>query len=334
MTKRNLMTLAGLAAVALMAAPAQAQIYNPGSTYNWYSGDYFGSTTFWWPSLVGRDLNGVGFNGDVLDGQRIAFVEKAASVDKKGRELDAVEIVGTRLAGQNVRGDFLGPKGMVGASFVARTELGGAVELHIEEMGKHPEKRIHRDVVFYLVTYQTDEGRVPLCGLDEDGSPVGAIAMEGYWDLSEGTETGGDWIADPDRFTFACDGHALAHCALAGYKPWRRVEECRDGECEVKRLREHHQACVRMLRADYCGDGTAHTQDGVAINHYDAFGIRTDSEDWTLGAEWDANGARCMNQERVAGLSPACAAELVAEDCGAPAHFASGTLLMSEHEPR
>ncbi len=320
-----------LAAVMLTSLPATAQFYVPSTDFNWFGGDYFGNLIGSWVGIAGRDLNGVGFNGEILDGQRIVFVEMGGALDKKGHEFDDVAVVGTRLTGQNVKGTFRNPQGMVGSSFVARTEAGGAVILHIEKLGKHPDRRQHRDVVFYLVTYETEGGRVPLCGLDDDGSPVGAIAMKGYWDLSEGTETGGDWVPSDDAFTFGCDGHAVARCALAGYKPWRRVEECHGETCEVKSLRGHHQACIRMLRADYCGDGTAHTEDGTLVNHYDAFGIRYDSEDWAFGAEWTADGARCMSSPRRPDQSPSCAAELAADDCGDPANFASGTLLMSEH---
>ena len=34
-------------------------------------------------------------------------------------------------------------------------------------------------------------------------------------------------------------------------------------------LASYHQACTRMARADYCGDGTSHTQDGTWIEYYD-----------------------------------------------------------------
>ncbi len=39
-------------------------------------------------------------------------------------------------------------------------------------------------------------------------------------------------------------------------------------------LQDYHQVCVRMVHADYCGDGTSHTHDGTLINFYDRLGVR------------------------------------------------------------
>ncbi len=115
----------------------------------------------------------------------------------------------------------------------------------------------------------------------------------------QGTADGGSWIDDPDAITFACEGYVIAKCVTAGYKPWKRVMTCSPGEgCEKTDLANHHQACTRALRGDYLGDGTAHTNDGVPINIYDGLGLRIDSDDWTIEAEWDADGAVCINQTR------------------------------------
>ena len=46
-----------------------------------------------------------------------------------------------------------------------------------------------------------------------------------------------------------------------GYKPWKTVGGVS--------LRDHHQTCTRVLRADYCGNGVSHTQDGTLINIWD-----------------------------------------------------------------
>jgi ADYC domain-containing protein len=43
-----------------------------------------------------------------------------------------------------------------------------------------------------------------------------------------------------------------------GYKPWR--------EAAGKPRWDYHQACVRMVRADYAGDGIGHTRDGTLID--------------------------------------------------------------------
>lgn len=82
-------------------------------------------------------------------------------------------------------------------------------------------------------------------------------------------------------------------------------------------LPDHHAACVRMIRADYCGDGESWTQDGTEINLYDSLGINTDSADWSVDAEWTPAGARCVNQIRdFQPGEPSCFEELFDTGCG------------------
>jgi hypothetical protein len=61
-----------------------------------------------------------------------------------------------------------------------------------------------------------------------------------------------------------------------------------------------HQACVRMVRADYCGDGTSHTQVGTEIDVYDTFKIESADETvpGSLEAEWGVDGAQCVLHTR------------------------------------
>ncbi len=60
------------------------------------------------------------------------------------------------------------------------------------------------------------------------------------------------------RITLSCTTGVLAKCVRLGYQPWKRAP---DGTT----LRPYHQACTRALRADYCGDGTPPTRDGMAV---------------------------------------------------------------------
>ncbi|MEP6634092.1 MAG: ADYC domain-containing protein [Luteimonas sp.] len=52
-----------------------------------------------------------------------------------------------------------------------------------------------------------------------------------------------------------------------GYGPWKKLE---DGGSMVPL----YEACVRMVRANYCGDGVAATIDGMRISPYDDGGVR------------------------------------------------------------
>jgi len=177
-----------------------------------------------------------------------------------------------------------------------------------------------------------------LCGGDGQGAPIRAVPLAGRWDYRQGIEGGGDWLEDPSAFTFACDGFVLAKCVAMGYAPWREGRACpAEGPrslCARLSLAPYHQACTRMLRADYCGDGTSFTVAGTLVNAYDVIGVRYDSEDWALEAEWSADGALCISGERVRSpTEPPCLARLAAPGCGDPAHFAQGTLIVSEVLP-
>jgi hypothetical protein len=181
------------------------------------------------------------------------------------------------------------------------------------------------------VSYETDAGWQPLCGLEPDGSPVTAIPLSGRWDDSVGTPTGGSHIDDPDVITFACQHRALAKCVLLGYKPWATKGPLS--------LADHHQACTRLIRADYCGDGVSWTRDGTTIDLYDHIGIQEDTEpSWVFEAEFRPDGAACVSRKRIDemttidGAKPRkCVQNRQSGKCGKPAHFGTGTLLMVRH---
>ena len=94
-------------------------------------------------------------------------------------------------------------------------------------------------------------------------------------------------------------------------------------------LRDHHVACTRALRADYCGDGEVFTVNGTLIDIYDNVGIQLQTmPGWNLEAEWTAAGARCMGPEGnpryqlIQTKKPDCYKALISKTCGAIADFA------------
>jgi hypothetical protein len=120
-----------------------------------------------------------------------------------------------------------------------------------------------------------------------------ALAVPGVWDESgaRGEKKG--------KFTFACENGAIAKCVEWGYKPWAT----KGG----RSLAELHQACTRMARADYCGDGRSHTREDNLIDMYDGLNVLTrateSSAAWdvkraSFEAAWSAEGATCMSRTR------------------------------------
>src|SRR5206468_1676389 len=89
-------------------------------------------------------------------------------------------------------------------------------------------------------------------------------------------------------------------------KPWKLCSEVagiRASQCRSQTMDEYHQACVRMIRADYCGDGVANTIDGNSIIAYDPFLLNKDDKSsypdywWTFDAYWLPSGAACVSAD-------------------------------------
>lgn len=127
----------------------------------------------------------------------------------------------------------------------------------------------------------------PYCRRDADGRAL-AVAVPGSWDAR------GAFHDDPKLVTFGCTNGAIAKCVRFGYKPWKSVA----GHSLV----EHHLACVRMVRADYCGDGVSRTRDGTRIDLWDEIGLQPRDEvtekPEIFEAAWTRDGAAYLNVPR------------------------------------
>ena len=288
----------------------------------------------WAIELIGHGLNGISLNDETQ--HLVVAVSLDAVTLKKGKVLD-LHLKRTRFYEPKKKSGALEEvkhKKLEEARFTGYLEDGTEIALRIE--GSKKVKDLPETYRVYEVVYQSGETWEPLCGTDEEtGEPIQAVALGGTWEYEVGVDDGGAWIPNPRLFTFACEGFVLAKCVELGYMPWADGQICDtedpEDSCIEATLASRHQACTRALRADYCGDGSSHTVDGVLVNLYDGIGIRGDAEDWLLEAEWDADGARCVVAARVAALpTPPCIATLELPECGNPVHFEEGALLFTE----
>ena len=217
-------------------------------------------------TVNGTELNGWRLNGWRLNGVTLNDTSFAGVMEGDGAAVSGTDFMGGEVEGELADGSVVGLR-------VTAIAAGDAPGLN-----------------YYTVEHWDEGTWKNICWNGEQ-----AIPLNGHWDENTGGHT-----ADSARFTFACRGAALAKCAEWGYERWQTRTECDGGDCKQQSLEAFHQACTRMVRADYCGDGVPHTENGTSINIWDPLGIQTRElgTGMTLEAEWTAQGAACVKHTR------------------------------------
>ncbi|HEY9826797.1 MAG TPA: ADYC domain-containing protein [Stenomitos sp.] len=172
-----------------------------------------------------------------------------------------------------------------GAVLTSIDSQGRRLTLKVQDVERDA-KDAQGEVYLYTVVYQNPSTAQwqNICKPDRD-RVAKAIPLSGQWDAR------GHHI-DDKRVTFACTDSALAKCVRWGYKPWKTLHG--------RSLRDFHQACTRMVRADYCGNGVAHTRNGTEIDIYDPLGIQkqVNNSGMVFEAAWGAEGAVAISRTR------------------------------------
>lgn len=97
----------------------------------------------------------------------------------------------------------------------------------------------------------------------------------------------GEVSYSPNSLLLACSTSAAGKAALWGHGPWRGYPR--------------YEAAIRVVRADYCGNGNSHTNEGTVIHFLDNSGPDTKftkTPGITLEAVWGYHGALCLNTQR------------------------------------
>ena len=247
--------------------------------------------------LNGTRLNGVRLNGTRLNGTRLNGDDGSAeyvdlvSIHAKGtKPVSEAWLSGTNLYIQAQDGELLSGVQLDKSKFVFdifETSKQRDVQAKIRDITLLAPGS---DVWLYDLDVKDGEGAwEPLC-LDDQGESTEAILLPDVWD----PVTGAKVTPRPSgALTFACRGAALAKCAEWGYLPGKVV----DGVD----LAAHHQACTRLARADYCGDGQSHTVNGTSIHVLDKLGVQglDTNANFAVEAEWGPEGAVCLNPENM-----------------------------------
>jgi hypothetical protein len=177
-----------------------------------------------------------------------------------------------------------------GAQLVgAELDLGAGVTVRIDAVRADPGDKSGETLLHELSTRGADGTWTPLCDADREGRREG-FPVPGRWDEA------GRYHADAGatHFALTCTSGAQAKCVRFGYKPWKAAV---DGAP----LAPIYEACVHMVRADYCGDGTPTTRDGTMIDMYDRHRVQRSESgpDFDFEAGWAPTGAVCVAHTRI-----------------------------------
>ncbi|HEU5218788.1 MAG TPA: ADYC domain-containing protein [Gemmatimonadales bacterium] len=254
-------------------------------------------------------------NGPLL-ASTLAWVSLDSITAPDGSAVDSASLQGTRFTGI-VNGTRVSDEAFVGAQFNGTATDGSLVRLRLDSAEPGSDKQV--DVWRYDFSYQNAKGEwKQLCTKGHKR----AVVVSGRWDYHQGNPGDGRKLNDPTVFTIGCRRSAIEKCINAGYKPWATAGGVS--------LDAYHQACVRLMRADYCGDGVSHTIAGRQVDLYDRIGIQTDTKPWLREAEWTAGGARCVSSLNLTTADASCVPILGTTSCGEMSSFSSDTLLISE----
>ena len=218
----------------------------------------------------------------------------------EGASIPIMEVVGTTLRMRLADGSILEGTGLVGAKLVLAF---GGDTFRVRIAGVERDTTdVRGEVLLYDFRVMRNDGsEEPLCSPDADGRRLG-FPIAGRIDKAGILQPG-----QPHEIELVCLAGAQGKCIRMGYAPWRKAPDGRS-------MLDWHRACVRLMRADYCGDGTAFTRNGTLVDIYDRIGVQNSDEDRSLSFEaaWGPEGAVCVAHTRISkiidldGLARAC----------------------------
>ncbi|MEZ4453181.1 MAG: ADYC domain-containing protein [Nannocystaceae bacterium] len=230
-------------------------------------------------SLAGVNLKGVNSAGIKVMGVYVGksgYYTLAVDPDTEG-------FLGVNLNDQD---DALEGRGFVGAKIVLQMDGGALVYLEITDMDDAVASwsKYGGDVVAYKAMYVDQGIQKSLCPSANPENQWFTLIADELYDPDTHQITQAD-----DVFTIACVGEAAAKLKLLDYHPRGSHES----------TPEERAATLRMITADYCGDGTSFTVQGVHVGWRDAADtVEPPYGEDLLEAKWGPEGALCLNTPR------------------------------------
>lgn len=224
----------------------------------------------------------------IASGLRAAHAEEAVG---------AVTVEGTTLRLALADGRVLAGADLVGVTLTIGDGAGNRLPVRVDAVKPDPLDPSGETMLYAFSVEGTSGQWRSLCQADPYG---------GQWALP--LAFGEDGTPTPAGvFSITCTSGARGKCIRFGYKPWH-------ADVAGVSMRGLYDACVHMVRADYCGDGTAHTRDGTLIDIYDRAGIQQSEPEagMSFEAAWGPQGAVCLARTR---LPDVATMEAVLESC-------------------
>lgn len=223
---------------------------------------------FYVDTTTGWSHQGVALGGVAIDGGELVVA--------KPRRRAAADLVGTRFDATLVDGKTVAMR------------ITGVVRHKKLSDGPPPGPR-HSD---YVIQYKSGNRWAPLCPSE---APAAMLVSGSFGHAPDGRPNG-DYDPTRTHLTFACRDGVAAKCQGWGYWSWNPKRAA------------YFQACTRMARADYCGNGRSRTVDETMINYLDLHrkplgqlkamdGFEPEAV-WGLGAAGKPPAAICLSRTR------------------------------------
>ena len=156
-------------------------------------------------------------------------------------QIAGVQVDGTVLRIRFASGHVMSGRDLTGAtlSFLQAGPF-PPLKVKVESVETDPLDPDHETLLYHLLAVDTETGRTgELCDPDVRGERW-AFPLRGQWNAE------GRRVSSSAGFTLTCADGAQGKCVRFGYKPWKTLPN-------GARLEAYHQACIRLVRADYCG---------------------------------------------------------------------------------
>jgi len=208
-------------------------------------------------------------------------------------EIPTIEVVNGELQAMLASGGWISHADFGQTLWTIRA---GSVDYELAvEVGRDIEGPLASDTPLYTFYWQevggNEAGWLPTCLMETEEPSITAAVYKGL-DVDDVTGEMSD--TDPNILYIGCTAGAVGKASLWGYRPDYGNLPGAQGTDTL----DAFVASVRMIRADYCGNGQSWTLPGTGVYVKDHMGIN-----WGQGADdeaiWGMDGALCLENPRV-----------------------------------